>query len=150
MFTLDAASAQLFADPIYVFLGVQANNVANEGQSTALGGFSITGSQTPFSDSFTNETALSANWTVDSADTNAVQFVTSGTYFVNWTTPSTGFDLRVAGALTPTNTAWAYLTGPNATNPAPLFRNISKQLTLVSTTNLPVSNQTYYQLIQDQ
>jgi hypothetical protein len=149
-FTLPAASAQLFADPLYVFLGVQPNNVSAEGQATVLNNFSITGAQTPFSDNFITDTALSANWTLDSADTNAVQFVAAGTFLLNWTAPADGFDLQMAGMLSPTNTLWTFLTGPNATNPATAFRNLAQETILISPTNLPASNQTYYQLIQDQ
>ena len=151
-FTLDPASAQLFVDPLYVFVGVQPNNVSAEGQITVLNNFSISGSQTPLFDGFTNDTALSATWTLDSADTNAVQFVPPGkNYWFAWTAPAVGYDLRAAGALKgSTNTTWALLTGPNATNPVPVFRNLATETALISSTNFPGTNQAYFQLIKDQ
>ena len=151
-FHLDLASALLFNDPLYVFVGVQPNNVSAEGQSTILNNFSITGSLTPLFDDFTSDSSLSSVWTMDSADTNAVQFVPPGTnYWFSWTTPAVGYDLRAAGALKgSTNTTWALLTGPNATNPVPVFRNLVTEMALISSTNLPGTNQAYFQLIKDQ
>ncbi len=57
-FYLPEVSAQLFADPLYVFVGDQPNNSNAQGQTAVLNSFSITGSQTPLSDNFTNDATV--------------------------------------------------------------------------------------------
>ncbi len=152
-FTIPAASAGLFADPLYVVLGAQPNNTAGEGLSVVLDGFSITGSQTPLSDQFTNDVNLSASkWLVDSADPSGVQLVPPGAgYWLGWSLPDTGFDLQTApGLVGGTNTTWTLLTGPNAANPISEFLVLSQRTVLLTNQPAAGASQIFFELIQDQ
>jgi hypothetical protein len=150
-FYFPEASAQLFADPLYVFVGDQPNNNNAQGQTAVLNSFSITGSQTPLLDNFTNDAAVDTTiWVIDGSDVNAIQFVPPGVnYWIGWTTPDTGFDLQSNTNLTATN-GWTTLTGTTPANPLPTFRILKERTVLITSPNLPGTNAGYFRLIQDQ
>ena len=68
-FLISEDSAQLFADPLLAYFGVQANNSTGIGQDCVLSEIKITGSANPLDDVFANDTGLdNTKWTVNAAD----------------------------------------------------------------------------------
>lgn len=111
-FTLDAATAALFADPMTLCLGSQPNNANGFGQTAVISGFGVTGNATPFSDDFATDTQLNTNiWRGLASDPNGVNLVPPGSaYWVSWTLPDDGFTLQSAPSLPLTELGWNNLT----------------------------------------
>ena len=141
-FTLDAATAALFADPMTLCLGSQPNNANGFGQTAVISGFGVTGNATPFSDDFTTDTQLNTNiWRVLAGDPNGVNLVPPGSAFwVSWTLPDGGFSLQSAPSLPQTALGWN-----NPTVLTILDNNMRQALVPWSATG---TNQGYFRLIE--
>jgi hypothetical protein len=88
----------IFADPVTVFLGSQANNLANLGQKSVLSSFAITtNGTTALSDNFVADPYLDTNvlWTIAAVVPAGVLVVPStSAWWVNWNTPDGGAVLQ--------------------------------------------------------
>ena len=101
-FTLPAAAAALFADPLTVYVGDQPNTGANVGQTAVLSRFQIrNGGTTLLDDNFLADQDLdTAIWQVAAGDANGVLLVGSdAAFWLSWTTPDSGFGLQSAPTL---------------------------------------------------
>ncbi len=96
----DAATAQIFANPLTAYFGNQQNGANNSGQFSTYTEFAIKGvtASPEIDEVFTNETSINtASWSVDSA-TPGDTFILQPTdkYWVSWTIPDTGFGFQVS------------------------------------------------------
>ena len=110
-FTLTADVTALFADPLYAYFGVQANNSAAIGQVSVLSEIKISGTANPLDDVFTHDTALNTNlWNTLAVDPQGVLLINSSdAYWVNWTLPDSGYTLLTSSTLG-TNASWQPVT----------------------------------------
>ena len=119
-FALSAAAANLFANALTVYVGVQPNSGPNVGQIAVLNSFRILTAfpggiedQTLLEDNFLTDADLNtATWQVAAGDANGVQLVgADAAFWLQWTTPDSGFLLQTAPTLTDANSwselAWA-------------------------------------------
>jgi hypothetical protein len=112
-FTLPTAAAALFADPLTVYVGAQANTAANMGQTVVLSRFRLArGTATVIDDGFLADANLdTATWRVVAGTAAGVQLVgPDAAFWLNWTTPDSGFILQntssVADPFSWTPTGW--------------------------------------------
>lgn len=112
-FSLSAEAAAKFADPLYVYVGCQPNQVANIGQSVTVKRFQITGVANPLDDTFAGSLNSSV-WQIAAGDAAGILTVPDGfKYWVNWTIPDDGFSFEYApGNLT--DDLWLPVTGMTA------------------------------------
>lgn len=95
-FTLTADVADVFKDPLYMYIGVQPNDNSRIGQSATFSEISVTGASIPLDDTFTNAGppyALDpAVWAKSAADGSGL-IVTppDSKFWLSWTTPDPGF-----------------------------------------------------------
>jgi hypothetical protein len=140
-FAMPAASAALFQNPLFAYVGEQPNNVAAVGQALVVTNvqFSGFGMPAPINDSF--ESGLSAStWKVAAADSSGVVTAPQGTaYWVTWTLPAQGFNLESASVLDPG--AWSI--SPYATN-AVQVRGV--KMAPVPSDAAPPSNARFYRM----
>lgn len=141
-FSISAAAAAQFVDPLNVYLGAQPNSTVGYGQAVVYSSFSITGNTTPLSDNFLTDTSLNTNlWTTIAGDTTTVQLVPAGSaYWLAWNLPDGGFSLQAAASLAPGH-SWNSPTGLS-------FTTAGQRRTLLASTSLPSANQGYFRLIQ--
>ncbi|MBL9138563.1 MAG: hypothetical protein JNK85_22030 [Verrucomicrobiales bacterium] len=140
-FAMPAAAAELFADPLYVYLGSQPNQVANIGQAVTVSRFQITGVSTPLDDSFAGETLDAAKWQVVAADASGIIQVPSTTkYWLTWDAPATGFAVQSATALGAGSWADAGLTN--------IVQIGSQKAVLVPAANLPSPTTGFFRLMK--
>jgi hypothetical protein len=122
-FEFPAESAALFADPMYVYLGVQPNQAANKGQGVRFSNFRTTGTANPINETFVgvvpeeNPDAAPdldpAIWRRAAADNAGIVLTpTNANYVVEWTVPAIGFKLQRAESLT--NPDWVDVTASTA------------------------------------
>ena len=107
-FAIPATDAELFADPLYFYVGTQPNNNANIGQSSTFSRVTISGAAASIDDDFVSGAMpgqpyqLNTNtWTLNTADANGV-FISApdAKFWVNWSLPDYGFtNLFVAESL---------------------------------------------------
>lgn len=103
-FVFPSASAELFAEPLYAYFGIQPNNPGNIGQAATFSNISITGVETPLDDSFTGEALEANNWQVTAADAPGIGVVpATAKYWLAWDAPATGFVVQSAAQV---NTGW--------------------------------------------
>jgi hypothetical protein len=142
-FVLDAASAALFADPVTLILGGQANNVNGAGKAVVYNSFSATGCATPISENFSIESYYDTNtWKNLSNDPNGIAFVPPGSaYWLTWSLPDSGFSLQDAGLVNAAAASWVDLS------PVTLL-NAGKRQALIPASALPAGNQAYFRLLQ--
>jgi hypothetical protein len=101
-FSITAAQAALFADPVSLILGGQPNNTNGEGLSVVYNSFSATGVAAAFTDNFLTDTSFNTNlWkTTIANDTNGVVLVPANAlYWLPWTLPDGGYILQTKGQL---------------------------------------------------
>ena len=99
-FAMPTASAELFADPLYVYLGSQPNQLANIGQAVTVSRFQVTGVPTPLDDSFAGDSLDAGKWAVVAADaTGIIQVPATSKYWLTWDAPATGLGVQSATAL---------------------------------------------------
>jgi hypothetical protein len=131
-FTLDAASAALFADPMTLILGAQPNGTGNPGlQDVVYSSFSVSGNASPFTDNFLTDTSLNTNiWFNLANDPNGVVLVPQGSaYWLGWTLPAVGFSPNIATNL-PAH-SWQSLSS------ASLIKNGGTDQILIASNSLP-------------
>jgi hypothetical protein len=130
-FTLDAASAALFADPCSLLLGAQPNILGATNQSVIYSSFSLAGTPAAFTDTFTADAALNSNIWVDYGnDLNGAVLVPSGAaYWASWTLPASSFSLFVSTNLS--SRKWQSLAA------IPTFKNGTTQQALLMSNALP-------------
>lgn len=140
-FVFDAASAAIFANPVSLILGGQANNVNGAGQAVVYNSFSATGVATPISENFATETAFSGVWKDLSSDpNNATRLVPAGSaYWLRWSIPDAGFSLQTAATVNAAN--WTDLTPVT-------IQNAGKRQALIPASTLPSLGAGYYRLIK--
>ena len=113
-FAMPAASAALFQNPLYAYVGEQPNETNNVGQTLVITNveFSGYGMPAPINDHF--ESGLNAStWAINAADSSGVVTAPPGTaYWVTWTLPAQDYVLESASVLDPA--AWS--VSPYATN----------------------------------
>ncbi len=141
-FVFDPASAALFADPATVILGAQPNDTFVLGEAVVDNWFSITGNDSPFTDTFTNDSQLNTNyWKVLANDPNGVVLVPpNATYWLPWTLPDSGFGLQTNADLT-TASNW------NDAVALQQIQNNTNRQALLGANLLPSANQGYYRLL---
>lgn len=94
-FALPAEAAALFADPLYVYVGCQPNQIANIGQAVTVKKVEITGVASPVSDGF--DGALSSIWQISAGDAAGILTVPPGyDYWLSWSLPDDGFTFEYA------------------------------------------------------
>lgn len=151
-FTIPAASAALFADPLTIYVGVQPNVAGGFEQLCNATQFSITGSGTALSDDFLADTSLNTNiWQIDAQDPNAIVLVPADqAFWLAWSIPDTGFYLQTSSTLGATN--WTYLTGTNASAGAvtALVQQGGQRKALIPDSSLPSAVTGFFRLIQNQ
>jgi hypothetical protein len=95
-FTIPAADASLFQDPLYFYVGTQPNNNANIGQASTFSRVQISGAAGSVNDNFVSSGTpylLDTNtWALNTADANGVFITAPDTkYWVSWPLPDYGF-----------------------------------------------------------
>jgi len=142
-FVFDAASAQLFQDPLTLVLGAQPNDASGYGQGLVFGSFAVSGNDAPFTDQFTNDLTLDPTvWQDFSDDPNGDILVPPGGFdWLNWSLPDSGFTLQTAATLTGGPLSWEDL------NPVTIQNNGSRQA-LLPVSSLLDPRQGYFRLIQ--
>jgi hypothetical protein len=140
-FNMPADSAALFADPMYVYVGVQPNNLNNIGQSATLSRIQITGSGTPLDDKFTGSTLDANTWQVAAEDpTGVVAVPLDSTYWLSWTLPATGFVVQASPSLAPGSWVDSGLTN--------IFQIVGRRRVLVPSSSLPGTSSSYFRLVK--
>lgn len=142
-FVFDAPSAALFADPISLCLGGQPNNPNGVGKAVVYGSFSVAGNDTPYSETFTNESNLNTNfWRDLSSDPNGDVFVPLGSaYWLFWSVPDAGFSLQAAPGLQTGAAGWADLS------PLTILDN-GQRAALLPQSSVPAGNSAFFRLIE--
>lgn len=144
--TISLESAQLFADPVYAYFGVQAggNNGLGIGKYTVLSEVKITGTANALDDVFTSDSALNTNtlWSVVAVDPVGVALVpATAKYWLQWTVPDTGFSpVQSASLATPVG-LWSDVTGPRVQLGG--IRRV-----LIDSSGLPGSDSGYWALVK--
>jgi hypothetical protein len=98
-FVLPPEAAALFADPLTVYIGAQANQGGNVGETAVINRFEITTPSALILDSdFVVDGNLGNNvWRVDAGDAQGVQVVgPDAAFWLGWTTPDSGFTLQAS------------------------------------------------------
>jgi hypothetical protein len=151
-FVLPPAAAEMFGDPLTVYIGAQANAGGNVGQTVVLSRFQVQfGAATLLDDNFlTDEVLDPATWRVAAGNAAGVRLVGSGAAFwLNWTTPDSGF--RLQNTPTPTEaTSWMD-TGWIATQMGSLKRILVYFPTAnpdPNITYLPDPNHSFFRLVK--
>jgi hypothetical protein len=140
-FNLPADSAALFADPMYVYVGVQPNSLNNIGQSAMLSRIQITGVGAPLDDKFTGPTLDADTWQVAAEDpTGVVTVPPDSTYWLSWTLPATGFEVQASPILVPGS--WV---DPGLTN---IFQIGGRRRVLIPSSSLPGTNSGFFRLVK--
>lgn len=142
-----AASAALFADPLYAFFGVQPNQLANIGQSALFTRVQISGVATPLDDNFAGVPADEGDgvqldpavWQVVAQDPNGVVLVPQGsTWWTWWTLPAAGYSLQGNSSLQ--GGTWEPVAGTP-------IRVGAQQGLLLPPANPPDVNSAFYRLL---
>jgi hypothetical protein len=142
-FSITAAQAALFADPVSLILGGQPNNTNAYGRGVVYGSFTASGAQ-PINDNFLTDTTLNTTiWKNLSNDTNGLYLVpATSAYWVGWSLPDAGFSLQSKANLGVSG-GWTLST-------APIIRVNAQDRALIDSSALPSATQGYFQLIQYQ
>lgn len=137
-YTLPAADALMFTDPLVAYVGAQANNAANIGQLAVVSHVKITGAAATADDSFSGTALDTTVWGVAAADASGVLVVPPNPRFwLSWTLPDIYFVPQVsAGVAGP----WNDLSETNL-----LLMN-GKRTVIVSASDVPAGNQAYFRL----
>jgi hypothetical protein len=129
-----------FGNPAIAFFGLQPNTVAGEGEYEVWGNINLTNIlDGDYSEDFTSETAFNSSyWNNFSAVPASLLVVTptNSPYWINWTTPDSGFDLATANSLTNTWYTPAYWNG----DPETMSTYGSKKWVLLNNDQLPTAD----------
>jgi hypothetical protein len=146
-FTFPAYNVPYFSEQaapgMYVYLGMQANNVNAFNQAVVYSDFAISNTAAPFSENFLTNTVLDTTtvWnTGAAAGPQGVRIVPAGSpSWVSWTLPDTGFGLEVSPSLSDP-LAWISLTN----GPIVPMNGIRSQL--VGTNEIPAGSAAFFRL----
>lgn len=134
----------LFAGPLYVYVGSQPNALANIGQAAVLSGIKLESDDPAFptlEDDFTGATLDTAKWALAASDAAGIVLAPpDSAYWLSWTLPDVDFRLQTSPSVAPG--VWADLT------PVALFRNNVIRMALISSTQLPGPEAGYFRLIK--
>lgn len=133
-YSIPAAAAALFADPLYVYIGDQPNQTTSIGQSALLSDFRIYSGTSPatnilFADNFATDGGLDTTntWQIIAGDAAGVQLVPPTTaYWLTWTTPANGYNLEATSTLSPQSWVDAVSTY-NLNPPVQIFKSVAVQ-----------------------
>ncbi len=132
----NAATAQLFAGPLYAYFGTVPQSTANIGQSAVFSDIKITGLENPVAEDIAS--AL-ANGLLEKSATeiNGVLFVdpAESPYWFTWTLPATDYVLQQSASLgndVENNDQWQTLATTNSIGNATLRRKLLLSSQLVS------------------
>ena len=145
-FSIDPASAALFADPASFLLGAQPNNAGYTGlpdtQDVVYSSFSLTGTPAAYTDNFLTDSSLNTNfWGNFANDPNGVVLVpSSAAYWVGWTLPAPNYSL--VGATNLAGGAWTSVT------PITTIKDGAQEQALVATNALPGAKYGYFAIVQ--
>jgi hypothetical protein len=141
------STSALFASDVFLYYGVQGNNVGGNGDHLVVTNFTVTGlGSSDFSDDFISdaETYGSVNpsiWMTNAAYPACIQDVAPGNpYWVQWTQPASGFALQATPTLL--NPAWTLTTNN------PTFVIGTNYTQLISTNDFPGTNAGFFGLVQ--
>lgn len=145
-FTIDPASAALFADPVSLLLGAQPNTAGYVGppntQDVVYSSFSLTGTPAAYSDDFLTDSSLNTNyWGSFANDPNGVVLVPSNAVFwVGWTLPAPNY--AIVGTTNLATGGW--------TSVAPLttIKDGALEESLVTTNALLAAKYGYFAVVQ--
>ena len=146
-FAMPADAVALFADPLYVHVGAQPNNLSSIGQSVVLTDFHINaGTNVWLGDNFATDTALDTTntWTVVAANPSGVVEVPVGSaYWVNWTAPADGYSLQTTTNLS--NGSWVDAVQTFSLAPP---AQIYKQYGVILPASVPDADKGYFRLLK--
>ena len=137
------ATTALFAGGVDIYFGVQANNAGGANDHIVASDFKVTGlGPADFDDNFVADAGIleSNIWTVNASFRQCVILVgPADPYWIQWTTPASGYTLETAASLSPDIT-WTPVTAN-----AP-FNNGAFYTQLISTNDLPPGNSAFFRL----
>jgi hypothetical protein len=137
-------AAQLFVNPLNVYVGSQPNSLGNIGESVLFTSASVTGlgAGTDFTDNFATDAGLNANlWMVNAQDpTGVIQVPPTSKFWLSWPASASAFTLESSSNLGLGTTGWS----PSSF--VPLQLGASFQL-LLDATNLVTPGAAYFELI---
>lgn len=138
---MPAAAAELFADPMFVYVGVQPNQVANLGQSATLGEVRFTGVPTPLTETFSGDALDATRWAIVAESASGiVQVPTAARYWLDWEAPATGFVVQSSPSL-----AAGSWVDPGLSN---VIQIGNRKTVLVPQSALPAGRTGYFRLIK--
>jgi len=87
--SISSESAQLFANPLFIDYGVQANNTANEGAGTTVKRIWTSNTTSTLDDSFSGSSLDTNNWGYAAQDSAGITVVSQdAAYWFKWTLPA--------------------------------------------------------------
>ncbi len=138
---LPTAAADLFADPLYAYVGIQGNNAANLGQSVTLGSVKVTGVPSPLEDTFAGSELDAVKWAVVAGDAASVhQLGPTARYWVSWDAPATGYILQSSPTLE--DDSWV------DSGLEDIFQVGSQKTVVIPQESLPGTQSGFFRLIQ--
>ncbi|HZM03355.1 MAG TPA: hypothetical protein VFC44_10040 [Candidatus Saccharimonadales bacterium] len=139
-FTLPAAMAAQFANPLTIFSGIAPNSTAGYGQYIDMSGISITNvAGVNEQDDFTKDASLNAYWDLGfSVDAGSVVQVSTNTpFWLTWTLPDAGYGLETKNSLNDAVTPWYSPAAWNGVTPVTTKMGFSMKWTLMPIECLP-------------
>jgi hypothetical protein len=137
--SISADAPALFANPLFIDIGVQPNDSANIGLSTTVTRFWTTNTATPLDYTFTGSSLDTENWGTSASDSSGIIMVPEGSsYWFSWTLPAS-MDAYAMASSTITG-KWTDLSLSN-----PIQVGSSRQA-LVPESSLPSKSATFFAL----
>ncbi len=137
--------AETASPGFYLYLGMQANNADALNQSVVFSDFSVTGTTAPYSENFLGEDALDTTniWTTAAATGPKGVFIVpaSGSKWITWTLPDTGFSLQAAKTLSDP-------LGWSSPSQGPIVGMNGIRAQLLATNEVPAGDTAFFELIK--
>jgi hypothetical protein len=97
-FSMPAAAAAMFADPMHVYAGIQPNQIGNIGQGLTIKRIKITGATNSVDEDFSVPGALTGTtWNISAGDrTGLIQVPADAVFWFSWALPDTGWTMQWA------------------------------------------------------
>ena len=135
---VDSSNAAL---PLYYYIGAKPQELTNRALAAVVSAVKVQGLAANIDDNFMADSVLNTNiWELAANNAGAVQLITAESlYWVGWTLPDAGFGFQMASAWGTNN--W---TDSKAT---PFLSGLGKKV-LISTSDVPGTNQGYFRLIK--
>jgi hypothetical protein len=143
VFTNASSFAETANPGMYLYLGMQANNLASINQDVSYSQFSITGAPAAMTDNFATDSTLSTNWFKFMASGPAGIFVMppGAENWVSWTLPAAGFQLQYATKLLG---PWTILKDTNDVT----VPEVNQVAQLITTNDIPApANAAYFDMV---